>query len=527
MDTVSPQKKGLLKHWWQRPFTTELLLCILAGISFGLAFTPLAHADNLLRQSNELYSQTLLAFLGLSLWLWIIPGYHGKKTALLTGLFALSSYIVATSWVYISIHIYGQTASWLAFGLTALFVIALAVIQALPWFFYPKLAGKSNLQIYQHPIRAAFSLALCWLIAEFLLTYIGTGFPWLLPGYIINLGVLRQAWLPLIGIHGWDFLLLTTLSLLITSIRIILYGRHMHKNDKPKHVSLLFLITAFMVILLLTVGLTLAKKSWTKPISKTIHLRLVQGAIPQNMKWNPNYLLPILDNYNRLSEKAKPGSIIIWPEGAIPAAQTEVQPFIDYLQHITKERNVSFVLGIPLVQDQQFYNAALAIDENGQQTYRKRHLVPFGEYLPLEKQLRGFINFFNIPMSDFSAGEHHQQALNLQGINIGTLICYEVAYPGLVGESANNNNVLLAISDDTWFGRSAAAWQQLQISKVRSAETQLPMILVGNDGYTGWIDARGHVRVLLPRYEQGTLVLDLTPRQGITPITWFYQHIWP
>jgi apolipoprotein N-acyltransferase len=550
MHTLSDAPGTKIKSWWQSQFCVDAILCVLAGLSFGFAFVPLTEVNNLLAQSNHLMWQTVLAILGVCLWLAVLPRHSGKRTALLTGFFGVGSYAIGTSWVYISIHTYGQTAMSLAIGLTALFVIALAVIQALPWLFYPKLAGTQAEFNWINAIRAAFSTAVCWIIAELLLTYIGTGFPWLFPGYVIQLGVLRQGWLPLLGIHGWDFLLLFNLSLLVAlggdvATRIsrmhCAFLRHLAPHPHTtregnihvattKHPSAcwpLYPITLLSLALLIGLGVWASTWHWTRELPKPLNLRLVQGAIPQRMKWDTSYLLKILDSYDRLSLGAAPGSLIVWPEGSIPAVDTEVQPFIDYLQKVNQTHKVSFVVGIPLSREDQFYNGALAISDQAPQTYRKRHLVPFGEYLPMQNLLRGLINFFNLPMSDFSAGESQQSSINIHGIDIGTLICYEVAYPGLVGQSAANSNMLLAISDDTWFGRSAAAWQQLQISRARSAETQLPMILVGNDGYTGWIDAHGNVQQLLPRYVEGTLTLTVTPRRGKTPITQFYQTYWP
>lgn len=532
MHTPSDYPAAPRKPWWQHAYYLDALLCLLAGLSFGLGFIPLTGHHNPLAQSNDLAWQSVLVMVGLCLWLTVLPRHTGKRTALLTGLFGLGSYAIGTSWVYISIHTYGQTAIPLAVALTALFVIALAVIQALPWFFYPKLASPQSPITWLHAIRAAASAAVCWVVAELLLTYVGTGFPWLFPGYVVTLGLLRQGWLPFVGIHGWDFLLIFILSLLVTTTRYALHRistKHVDEaaKDKQTRCRVLCAVTSLSLILFIGLGLWATTVQWTQALPNSLNLRLVQGAIPQEMKWDENYLLSILDSYDRLSMGAASSSIIIWPEGAIPAVETEVQPFIRYLQRINQQHHVAFIVGIPLFRQDKFYNGALAISDQAIQTYRKRHLVPFGEYLPMEKLLRGVINFFNLPMSDFSAGGAHQKSIQLQGVQIGTLICYEVAYPGLVGQSAANSNLLLAISDDTWFGRSAAAWQQLQISRVRSAETQLPMVLVGNDGYTGWMDDHGHVIQLLPRYVEGTMTLTVTPRQGETPITTFYQRYWP
>lgn len=531
-------------------------LALLAGLLYGLAFLPLTHSRDALAQANDLHLSTVLAILGLMLWLYSIVGQNRRQVWLLTLVFGLSSYALAASWVYISIHTFGQSPAWLAFGLTLLFIVALALIQALPWLCYPRTisfavnsgpfaphptdAVKAVKSLGRKPLTLSAALylaliaAILWLCSELLLTYVGTGFPWLLPGYVIDIHHLRQGWLPLIGVHGFDALLIFILQLWVIIVRydIPLHGRHPATITKSISSSIPYLKSRLLLTtltLLITVGFIggakLLIKPWTKPMPQAHQLLLVQGAIAQTLKWDSDYLLMILQRYYDLSRHAPAGTIVIWPEGAIPAFNTQVQPFLDDLQQQAHQKSLAFIVGLPWVKQEDYYNAMLALSASSPQVYAKRHLVPFGEYLPFERQLRGFINFFDLPMSDFKAGARGQVPLRVQGINVGGLICYEVAYLSLVAQTAINSNILIALSDDTWFGRSAAAWQQLQISRTRAIETALPMILVGNDGYTGWINQHGQVVTLLPRYEVGTLSLNITPRTGTTPITKAYAWL--
>ena len=330
-------------------FGFDMLFCLIAGIAYGFAFIPLTHMNHLLGQSNHLGWQSALAIVSLSLCLCALPSHTGKRTGLLMILFGLGCYSIGTSWVYISIHTYGQTAAPLAVGLTALFIIALAMIQAFPWFFYPWLSGKKINTTWHGALRLAIVTALCWVIAGLLLTYIGTGFPWLLPGYVIQLGLLRQGWLPLIGIHGWDFLLLFLLSLCVSAGKHLI-GANIH-DFRFKPIWPLYLIVLLGLSIFIGVGFNMARWQWTKPLTSSTQFRLIQGAVPQRMKWDASYLLNILNNYDRLSQDTPSKTIVIWPEGAIPAVNTEVQPFIDYLQKVSQKQDLSFVIGIPLVDE--------------------------------------------------------------------------------------------------------------------------------------------------------------------------------
>ena len=150
--------------------------------------------------------------------------------------------------------------------------------------------------------------------------------------------------------------------------------------------------------------------------------------------------------------------------------------------------------------------------------YYKRHLVPFGEYLPFENLLRGLINFFNLPMSDFSEGPEYQKKINLLGFDIATYLCYEIAYPAEFLTQFPESELIVTLSNDAWFGDSFAASQQLQIAQMRSMETARYQLVATDNGVTAIINPEGKIMSQLPRFEFGVLEGKVFAMSGATPL---------
>jgi apolipoprotein N-acyltransferase len=152
-------------------------------------------------------------------------------------------------------------------------------------------------------------------------------------------------------------------------------------------------------------------------------------------------------------------------------------------------------------------------------TYHKRRLVPFGEYVPLEPWLRGTIAFFDLPMSNFSRAPEDQPPITLGELRIATAICYEIVYPDLVATSAGGADLLVTVSNDTWFGASIGPHQHLQMARLRAIETGKPLLRATNDGITAVVDSRGRITASLPQFAPGILRTSVLPRTGTTPFS--------
>jgi apolipoprotein N-acyltransferase len=172
-----------------------------------------------------------------------------------------------------------------------------------------------------------------------------------------------------------------------------------------------------------------------------------------------------------------------------------------------------------------FRNTAV-VAGTGEGRYVKRRLVPFGEYVPLEGLLRGAIEFFALPMSHAGPGAWRQPLLDLGGQRAQMSICYEVVYPDLVRRDAGGADVLITISNDTWFGASIGPLQHLQMAQMRALENGRWMLRGTNNGVTAIVDHRGAVTSRLPQFEPGVLRGEYAAMSGITPFTRFGHAPW-
>ncbi len=158
----------------------------------------------------------------------------------------------------------------------------------------------------------------------------------------------------------------------------------------------------------------------------------------------------------------------------------------------------------------RYFNGITVVGE-GAGTYLKQKLVPFGEYVPLQDLLRGLIAFFDLPMSDFARGPADQPLLKAKGYQIAPYICYEVVYPEFAAALAAQSQVLLTVSNDTWFGTSIGPLQHLQMAQMRALESGRWMIRATNNGVTGLIDPYGRIVRQIPQFQQGILRGEVIP----------------
>jgi apolipoprotein N-acyltransferase len=255
----------------------------------------------------------------------------------------------------------------------------------------------------------------------------------------------------------------------------------------------------------------------------------IQGNIEQNLKWDPAQIEAQLLLYQSLTLNAAPSDLVIWPETAVPVLKEQAQGYLNSMDRLMQQRDSALITGLPLRQldsyDQlRYYNAITTLGDS-QGEYLKQKLVPFGEYVPLQDLLRGVIAFFDLPMSDFARGPSQQAPLNAKGYKIAPYICYEVVYPEFAAELAAQSDILLTISNDTWFGTSIGPMQHLQMAQMRALEAGRWMIRATNNGVSALIDPHGVINATVPQFQQAVLRGSVVPMQGLTPyLRW---QSWP
>ena len=463
---------------------------LLAGAVLPFAFAPF-HSAWIAFFSSTVLLATLLNV--------------SRKRAFWRGfLFGIGLFGVGASWVYVSIHYFGGTPAWLAGIFTAGFVAFLSFMIGAQTYCFVRYFPRD------HWIKLVIGFPAFWVLAECFRSWIITGFPWLLLG-TSQLNTPLSGYAPIVSVYGLSFLVAMIAGLIVNAV-----------FSKKR-----FLFSIVGMILIFVLGNALTNIRWTSTNTDPISVALVQGNIPQSIKWQPNLLTQALDTYKNLTIANLDATIIVWPEAAVATTQINAADYLSTMNTTLKDHHNTLLTGI--VYDdpttQQYYNAMTVLGD-GQGLYFKQHLVPFGEYVPLQNLLRGLITFFNLPMSNFSKGPAHQALLTAGNVKIAPFLCYEIAYLPLVLNTVPEAQLLLTVSDDSWFGRSWAAAQQLQMAQMRSLEVGRYQLVAGNDGITAIIDDQGNIVKRIPRFKTAVLREVVFGMQGSTPLVTFGWLPW-
>ncbi len=483
-------------NWIKRPGWPGHLLALAAGALTPLALSPF----NL--WPVELLSIALF-YLGLRA--------LSPKAALLRGwCYGFGLFVAGTSWVYVSIHDYGSASAPLAAFLTFGFVAGLGLFFALPAWLWARWLRRD-----EAPLADALAFAALWVAQEAFRGWFLTGFPWLYAGY-------SQLEGPLAGLAPVGGVWLLSFCLALSAVLLA--------NLRRTRVRPLFF--AMGLVLLATpwvAGQALKGHAWTTAAGAPLKVAAMQGNIAQNMKWDPEQLHAQLNLYRDMSFTSQQADLIIWPETAVPILKEFAEGYLTVMGRFAEDRKSALITGVPIRQDNErgqkrYYNGIVVVGE-GEGTYLKQKLVPFGEYVPLQEVLRGLIAFFDLPMSDFARGSSEQPLLEAKGYKIAPYICYEVVYPEFAAGLAAQSQLLLTISNDAWFGTSIGPLQHLQMAQMRALEAGRWMIRATNNGVTVLIDPFGAIREELPQFKRATLYGEVEPREGLTPyLRW---RAWP
>ena len=458
-------------------------LALAAGALWPLAFAPFGFYP--------------LAVVSLSVLFLLWTGGSPRRALWRGFLFGIGVNAVGTSWVYVAIHDFGHSGIPLAVFLTALFVAILAL--------YPAVLGYLAARFLPGPqwLRLGLLFPAGWTLMEWFRGRFLTGFPWLNAGY-------SQIDAPLRGLAPLGGVYAITLAVALSAGLLALLW---HSSRRLRIAA----VTGFGV-LWLTAGL-LARVTWTEPAGAPLAVALVQGNVPQDSKWRPELQQYTLDLYAGLTRQHWDSQLILWPEAAITSWYHEVAG--DYLPALRAEARAhgsDIVLGIPVLDrdNRRYYNSLLSLGEHPG-LYHKRHLVPFGDYLPFEGFLRGLIRFFDLPMSGFSPGPTDQPLLEAAGHKLASAICYEDVFGEELIAALPQAGLLVNATNNAWYGDSFAPHQHLEMSRMRALETGRYMLRVTTNGVSAIIDPAGRIVGRSPQFETFVLTGAARPYQGATP----------
>ena len=440
-------------------------------------------------------------------WFWLL--FQSPTNGLALGLaYGIGKFAVGVSWVYVSIHVYGNAPPPLAALLVGLFVLTLSLFtMAQAWVYSWAVKSVSGTL---PALVNAWVFCATWVAFEWLLTWFLSGFPWLYPGYA-HLDTILGNLAPVGGVA-------------LVSLGVVVSGSFLSLALLTKRRVSATLIAAAPWLL----GFGLVSVDWVHQTGRKT-VALVQGNIDQDEKWLPENRMAIVAHYLELTEPHWDAELIVWPEAAITLFEHQAQDVLQALDERGKKESASVVLGIPSMEvapsdGYRFYNAAVAVGV-AEGRYTKRQLVPFGEYVPFEDRLRGLIEFFDLPMSSSQPGPWKQPPFRLGDLTGAMAICYEVVYGELMRTSAADADLLLTISNDTWFGSSIGPLQHMQMARMRALENGRALVRSTNNGVTAIVDHRGRLFDVLPQFEAGVLRGSFQVMQGRTPYN-RYGDLW-
>jgi apolipoprotein N-acyltransferase len=356
------------------------------------------------------------------------------------------------------------------------------------------------------PWRVLFVGPAAWVLVEWLRGWVLTGFPWLAHGY----GQVDSAlagWAPVLGIYGVSFMLMFSTAAILATIMT---------EGKER------LLAAPLIVLPWIVGGILGVVSWTEPYGEAVRTTIIQGGIPQDQKWLVEQRQPTLDFYRSATLSVPESHLVIWPEVAIPARDDQVASYLDLIDGDARRNDQTVLLGIlehsversvePLV-----YNSVILLGGDERQVYRKRHLVPFGEYFPVPASVREWMRMQNLPYSDLSAGRDFQPLLSAaNGARLAVAICYEDAFGAEQLYAFPGADLLVNVSNDAWFGDSIAPHQHLQIARMRALEVGRYAIRATNTGISAFISPSGELLKTGKQFGPEIMTADLRRHKGTT-----------
>lgn len=408
-------------------------------------------------------------------------------------LFGLGSFGLGVSWVYISIHDFGNAGVLIAGALTTLFVAFWALFPALAAYLAVVLRVQKNVVI----------IALIWVLIEYLRGFLVlNGFPWLLGAYS-QLTTPLAGYIPILGAYGTGFLLALTASMCLCILQ----------NNQQR-----LMLSALFVALWLT-GAFLKTINWTSPVGQPLRVSLIQGNISQDQKWKPENRLNTLLLYKKLTEEHWDSQIIVWPETAIPAYLSEVKDFfLTPLSQDAQRHNSDLIVSLPVEgeTENEMYNAVITLGKESA-IYRKNHLLPFGEYMPWQPLSGLILKKLNLRLGNFTAGGNHQALLKAASYPFITSICYEDAFGDAGIRGLPEAAYLVNVTNDGWFGNSVEPHQHLQIARMRALETGRYLLRATNTGATAVVAPDGRIIRQAPLFTTTVLTEIITPMSGMTP----------
>jgi len=432
------------------------LIAVFLGLLFSLGFAP-----------NDawfisVFSITCLHFL--------IQGTNKKELFWIGYSFGLGLWSLGISWMFVSIYFYGNIGFILSIFLTLIFIGILSIYYGVTLFLYYYLRSSSRISVI-------FSLPIAWIIIEYLRSILFTGFPWLISGTMLADTIL-DGWTPIIGAQGNSFLLLVLSSLLFLFI-----------SEFKKYKTAL--LSGTFILLLLFSSFSLKNIEWTS-LERSLNASIMQTNLELDEKWSTKGVAETKNMMQVALDNAEEGEIIVFPETALIFSENEIKDWLDYINLKAELKEVTLITGI--VEREESFKVRNRILGLGMANshYDKVKLVPFGEFIPFEAQTGKLFDILGLRLTNTIPGEQIN-TINAGNIRVSASICYEIAFSDLIRKTALESNLLVTISNDTWFGSSYGPIQHLEIAQNRALEHKKTLLRSTNSGISAFISRNGEI----------------------------------
>jgi apolipoprotein N-acyltransferase len=515
MNLTKPESAGLLRH-------TSGLTTIRATQSKRSSAPSIRSNPAFVKRRFFPYALALLSglFLALSFprwelfplaWVAFIPLLFAVRNAsstqsFLIGWIAGLVYFAGTlSWVTISMTQYGKIPQPISYLLMLLLVAYCAVYIGL-------FAAGTRLVLQRKNRWALLFIPALWVTLEYSRGQLLSGFPWSALAYS------QYRFLPLIQIA--DLASIYGIGFLIVLVNVALY-EIIQRGWKAHQIAWREVILAGG-LLLISLGYGIYRLDQPMGEERSLTVTVVQGNIEQDQKWDARLRDETLQKYKLLSLASLQGGgsrpeLMVWPESAAPFFfQTEAALRKELLD-LAQEEKFYLLFGSPAFKSAPsgqiaLLNSAFLLSPAAEVVgrYDKIHLVPFGEYVPLSSLLF-FVNKLVEGIGEFIPGRE-ATVMEAAGTRIGTVICFEVIFPEVVRRFVQNGaSVMTTITNDAWFGESAAPYQHFSMVVFRSIENRVPFARSANTGISGFIDAHGRILKQSPLFTEAALTESLHP----------------
>ena len=471
-----------------------LLVSAAAGATAVFAFAP--------------FHVTGLALAAVTLLVWLWQRAETPRDAAWTGFaFGAGLFGAGASWLYIAIETFGGMPPWLAFLAIAVLVVYLSLWPAGAGFLASRFAPP-------HSFSRLLIAVAGFTATEWIRSYLFTGFPWLALGYTQVPDGLFAAYAPVGGVYFVTLVMMVAAALLAWFIDMLAV-------NPPRA----WTVAIAGWIALIGIDLALSRVEWTRPAGEALDVSLVQGNVLQDVKFDEQFRTNTFERYLRLVEQSR-GRLVVLPESAFPMFSNEIPDAVLLsLIRMASARNGDVLLGLftaeapePGSDEPRYYNTVIALGDSDLQFYRKNHLVPFGETIPLKPVIGWLVrSVLHIPLADQARGGPAQPALNVGGQRVALNICYEDAFGAELIHGARNAHLLVNVTNDAWYGRSIAAEQHNQMAAMRALELGRPMLRATNTGITSAIAHDGREIARLPWFTTDVLEISIRGREGETP----------